>query len=117
MRINGPIPYLIPRIAAEDTDLSGTFIPKGTAVNVNIFNIHHSNKFWTNGEEFNPDRFAEGGEGDGEHVDGRIWLPFSTGARQCIGMGFSLYEQRVLLSMLCKLLFLEYGWCIFSIIY
>lgn len=93
---------MIPRIAAEDTDLSGTFIPKGTAVNVNIFSIHHSSKFWTHGEEFNPDRFAEGGEGDGEHVDGRIWLPFSTGARQCIGMGFSLYEQRVLLSMLCK---------------
>lgn len=102
LRINGPIPYLIPRIAAEDTDLSGTFIPKGTAVNVNIFSIHHSSKFWTHGEEFNPDRFAEGGEGDGEHVDGRIWLPFSTGARQCIGMGFSLYEQRVLLSMLLR---------------
>jgi hypothetical protein len=35
-------------------------------------------------------------------VEGRTWLPFSTGSRQCIGMNFSLNEQRVMLSMLCK---------------
>jgi cytochrome P450 len=60
LRINGPATRVLPRVAKEDTDLGGKFIPKGT------------------------------------------WLPFGNGARQCIGMNFSLNEQRVLLSMLCK---------------
>lgn len=100
--MNGPVPFLFPRFTSQDTDLSGTFIPKDTPVNIGIFNIHHNERYWTNSGEFNPDRFTEGGEGDGDLVEGRIWLPFSTGSRQCIGMNFSLNEQRVMLSMLCK---------------
>jgi cytochrome P450 len=29
-------------------------------------------------------------------------MPFSTGPRQCLGMNFSLAEQRVILSMMRK---------------
>ncbi|KAI9360255.1 cytochrome P450 [Pilaira anomala] len=96
LRINGPLPILIPRIAQEDTDLSGTFIPKGTAVNVGLFNMHHSEKVWRDSKEFDPDRFAEN---RGENSN---WLPFGHGGRQCIGMNFSLAEQRVMLSMLLR---------------
>lgn len=57
-------------------------------------------KLWHNPEEFIPERFEEGGEYD-QH-EGFTWLPFSNGSRQCIGMNFSLTEQKVLLSMICK---------------
>lgn len=58
--------------------------------------MHHSEKVWKDIKEFNPDRFAENG-GDKSN-----WLPFGHGGRQCIGMSFSLTEQRVMLSMLRK---------------
>ncbi|KAI9257781.1 cytochrome P450 [Helicostylum pulchrum] len=106
MRINGPIPTVVPRVATEDTELSGTFVPKGTLINVSIFNIHHSEKYWKNSQEFNPDRFSLGGEADTNVQDGISWLPFGYGGRQCIGMNFSLNEQRVLLSMLLR----KYSW-------
>jgi cytochrome P450 len=101
LRINGPAPNVIPRIATEDTDLSGTFIPKGSLLTVDIFNMHHSERYWKNPKEFDPDRFADG-ETAREAGEGLVWLPFGNGARQCIGMNFSLNEQRVMLSMLCK---------------
>lgn len=102
LRINGPASKVVSRIATEDTTLSGTFIPKGTMLTVNIFDIQHSNTYWKDASKFNPDRFSENGEAARGSGDGNAWLPFGNGARQCIGMNFSLNEQRVLLSMLCK---------------
>jgi cytochrome P450 len=103
LRINGPATRVVSRLAMEDTVLpSGTFIPKGTQVTVNIFNIQHSNKVWKNSDKFDPDRFAEDGESTREAGEGMAWVPFGNGARQCLGMNFSLNEQRVMLSMLCK---------------
>jgi cholesterol 24(S)-hydroxylase len=88
-----------PRIAQKDCDLAGTFIPKGTQLVINMFDIHHSKKNWSNPLEFDPERFA----GDGAQVAGQgmTWVPFGNGGRQCIGMNFSLAEQRVFLSMMC----------------
>jgi cholesterol 24(S)-hydroxylase len=67
----------------------------------------HSEKNWKNALKFDPDRFAA--EGDGAQVSGKgmSWVPFGNGARQCIGMNFSLAEQRVMLSMLCKYIYIE----------
>jgi cytochrome P450 len=57
-------------------------------------------KLWANPDSFIPERFEKGGEQEG-HV-GLTWIPFSNGARQCIGMNFSLTEQRLVLAVLCK---------------
>jgi hypothetical protein len=62
----------------------------------------HSEKNWVNPLKFDPDRFAPGGEASQQELKGMTWIPFGNGPRQCIGMNFSLTEQRVLLSMLCK---------------
>jgi cholesterol 24(S)-hydroxylase len=103
LRINDPAPRVVPRLVTEDTVLpSGLFVPKGSLVTVNIFNLHHSEKVWKNSNQFNPDRFTEDGEASREAGEGMTWIPFGNGARQCLGMNFSLNEQRVLLSMLCK---------------
>ncbi|KAI9476252.1 MAG: cytochrome P450 [Benjaminiella poitrasii] len=101
LRIDGPVTQVVSRIATEDTVLSGTFIPKGTYVNVDIFNIHHSDKVWREADEFNPDRFVTDAR-----TEGMSWTPFGNGARQCLGMNFSLAEQRVLLSMILR----KYSW-------
>ncbi|KAI9257806.1 cytochrome P450 [Helicostylum pulchrum] len=101
LRISDPVARLfIPRIPTEDTMLSGTFIPKGAKLVTNIFNVHHSSKCWKNPRQFDLDRFGINAESE------MAWVPFGSGARQCIGKYFSLNEQRVIKSMLLR----KYTW-------
>lgn len=103
LRLHCPAPRVLTRTVAEDTILpSGTFVPEGSHLTVNIYNLHHRNKHWKDSNEFNPDRFASNGDGIRGSGEGVAWSPFGNGARQCIGMNFTLNEQRVLLSMMLK---------------
>ncbi|KAG1080916.1 hypothetical protein G6F42_023153 [Rhizopus arrhizus] len=102
LRVNGPVVQVVPRVALEDTELGGTFIPKGSKVVVDTFNIQHSKKVWENPDEFDPDRFDPKRAPSQLSGGAMSWVPFGSGARQCIGMNFSLNEQRILLSMMCK---------------
>jgi cytochrome P450 len=101
--MNTPAPQSSPRIASENTELGGVFIPKGSTVIANMHDLHHSESVWKDSFVFNPERFADS-EGSRVSEDGVSWTPFGYGGRQCIGMNFSLNEQRVVLSMLCKCL-------------
>ncbi|KAI8070958.1 cytochrome P-450 cyp509A1 [Gongronella butleri] len=103
LRNTNPVLSLVtPRVATEDTELAGHFIPKGTLVNVNMYDLHHNEDVWKNPYEFNPDRFDDGGEAEQNAQGGLAWTPFANGSRQCIGMNFSLVEQRVFLAMLLR---------------
>ncbi|GAA5801590.1 hypothetical protein HPULCUR_007038 [Helicostylum pulchrum] len=95
LRLKAPVPRLTPRLVTEDTFLSGTFIPKGSRVTINIYDMHHSEKVWENPTEFDPDRFSQ-------EESNYTWVPFGSGARQCIGMNFSLNEQRVMIAMILR---------------
>ncbi|KAI8879153.1 cytochrome P450 [Backusella circina FSU 941] len=102
LRINGPASTVVTRVSTEDSELAGSFIPKGTLLNINIFETMHSEKNWSDPLKFDPDRFATDRDEKQASVQGSNWVPFGGGARQCIGMNFSLNEQRVMLSMLLK---------------
>ncbi|KAI8147903.1 cytochrome P450 [Fennellomyces sp. T-0311] len=104
LRINPPITTLPDRIATEDIELGGTFIPKGTHVGLTIYELHRNPKVWKDPDTFDPERFAPGGEAD--QLDGIFWVPFGSGARMCTGMKSSMTQQRVLLSMLLR----KYKW-------
>ncbi|KAI8146538.1 cytochrome P450 [Fennellomyces sp. T-0311] len=104
LRVHPPAVSTVARLATRDTELSGVFIPKGTKVTLDLYELHHNPTVWKNPDVFDPERFAPGGEA--EQIDGMPWIPFSNGARQCIGMNFSLVEQRVLLPMLLR----KYEW-------
>ncbi|CAO3627034.1 unnamed protein product [Cunninghamella echinulata] len=106
LRLNGPLIALTPRITAQDTELGGGIVPKGTPIVVNIYDMHHSKYVWKDPETFNPDRFAKGGEAEQKTREGLTWVPFASGPRMCIGMNFSLAEQRVLISSLLR----KYEW-------
>lgn len=102
LRRYGPVDKLLSRDAARDIDLNGTLIPQGQKISIDFNAIHMNPKIWHDPEEFIPERFEPNGEHD-QHT-GFTWLPFSNGSRQCIGMNFSLTEQKVLLSMICEYL-------------
>ncbi|KAI8139672.1 cytochrome P450 [Fennellomyces sp. T-0311] len=104
LRMNAPANDLLARIASEDLELGGVIIPKGTMVSVDFHALHFRPDTWTEPERFIPERFEENGE-HSKH-EGVTWVPFSGGTRQCIGINFSMMEQRVALSMLLR----KYEW-------
>nr|AAF80599.1 cytochrome P-450 cyp509A1 [Cunninghamella elegans] len=107
LRINGSVLFLLsPRLVTQDVNLSGVFIPKGSQINVNIHEVHHNPNVWHDPETFDPDRWASNGEAEQLAGKGMAWVPFSNGNRQCIGMNFSLLEQRVILGSLLR----KYEW-------
>ncbi|CAO3627023.1 unnamed protein product [Cunninghamella blakesleeana] len=106
LRMNGPATQVTPRVVAKDTEISGVFIPKGSYITVDIYDLHHNPKIWKDPEVFNPDRFVEGGEAETNERSGLGWAPFASGSRMCIGMNFSLAEQRVMISCLLR----KYEW-------
>ncbi|PHZ09308.1 cytochrome P450 [Rhizopus microsporus ATCC 52813] len=99
-RLYGPSDTIIPREAAKDFNLVGTFIPKGTLPNLDIGIMHRDRHIWKGPEAFIPERFGP----NGIQADYNIftYLPFSNGSRQCIGMSFSLAEQRIFLAVAVK---------------
>ncbi|KAH8555192.1 cytochrome P450 [Umbelopsis sp. PMI_123] len=102
LRINPPIQNSSLRKVKEDTELEGTFIPKGSTLSADIYITQHNPSNWKNPETFNPDRFEAGGESESNATMGLAWVAFGSGARQCIGMNFSLAEQKVALAMILR---------------
>ncbi|CDH50142.1 cytochrome p450 [Lichtheimia corymbifera JMRC:FSU:9682] len=100
MRIYPPANDILARDVHEDLNVKGIFIPKGAMVSVDIQALHHRPDLWHEPEKFNPDRFLPGGEHDSH--EGIAYAPFSSGARQCIALKFSIMQQRVVLAMLLR---------------
>ncbi|KAI9490640.1 cytochrome P450 [Zychaea mexicana] len=104
LRMYPPANDLLARRVAADVNLGGVMIPQGSMITVDIHALHHNPEVWKNPDQFIPERFADGGEHSKQ--DGVAWLPFSGGSRQCIGINFSMMEQRIALAMLLR----KYDW-------
>ncbi|KAG1539620.1 hypothetical protein G6F47_012519 [Rhizopus delemar] len=100
LRLNMPVDVLLPRKTAEDIFLAGTFIPKDTIIVIDVGALHRDPRSWKDPDEFVPERFEDDGEQNSH--EGLTWIPFGNGTRQCIGMNFSLMEQRLILTMLLR---------------
>ncbi|KAH6912979.1 cytochrome P450 [Coprinopsis sp. MPI-PUGE-AT-0042] len=94
---------LIPKFAAEDTMLtcgnqSGETttipVPKGSRVNINTSALHHNPRYWSDPEEFQPDRFMK------PDWPRDAFLPFSAGPRACLGRKFFETEAVAALTMI-----------------
>lgn len=91
LRMHPPGPLLSwARLAIHDTQIGDHFIPAGTTAMVNMWAITHSDRVWSEPNEFNPERFM----GEGEDVpimgsDLRL-APFGAGRRVCPGKAMGL---------------------------
>ncbi|KAI9276460.1 cytochrome P450 [Umbelopsis sp. AD052] len=101
IRLAPPATSLIEREAKVDTELAGVFIPKGTLLQVDVVSLHYNENLWKDPTKFDPERFSDGGELESMQST-YAYLPFGGGSRQCIGMNFSLAEQRVALSSILR---------------
>ena len=57
--------------------------------------VHYDEKYYTNSEVFDPDRFLHGNSKNRHPCS---FVPFSTGRRNCIGERFSLIQLKVFLA-------------------
>jgi|EP01047_Picozoa_sp_COSAG01_P060283 cytochrome P450 len=71
------------------------------AVAPQIKAIAHDPSVWPEPLSFKPERFLPGGGGAGRGgLDAFASVPFSAGARSCIGKRFSLLEAKTVLAMI-----------------
>lgn len=82
------------RIAMKDfTFADGTFVPKGTMISATATSIHRDAEYYEDPDVFNPWRFADIRDGDGEGVKhqlvatGSDYIPFGHGRHAwCAGV-------------------------------
>ena len=98
-----PTVLAVSREPAEDVVLpgTGTFIPKGTHIDVSIWQLHHLKEVWGQDvNEFRPERWEE--EPELEERVGCAFVPFAAGRRNCIGKDFAMHEMLVLAATLLR---------------
>jgi len=99
LRLYPAVPIISNRIAAEDTTLGHVRIPKGTVIQGDLVTMSYDPKIWEDPKVVRPERWFN----DVLTKEQRsTWMPFSIDPRICIGMNFSLVEQKIFLVDLLK---------------
>uniref|UniRef100_A0ACD5YI73 Uncharacterized protein n=1 Tax=Avena sativa TaxID=4498 RepID=A0ACD5YI73_AVESA len=99
LRLNTPVPLLLPRECRETCKVMGYDVPKGTTVFVNAWAIGRDPKCWADAEDFIPERFESGGAVDFNGTDFEF-IPFGAGRRMCPGMALGLASHEIVLASL-----------------
>lgn len=99
LRLYPPVPFFA-RTLSDDVQLDHDYLlPKGTSIAVETTLLHRDPRYFPDPERFDPDRFLP------DNVHGRhplAYIPFSAGARNCIGQKFGVYMMKSVLVALIK---------------
>ncbi|XP_074321676.1 cytochrome P450 81Q32-like [Silene latifolia] len=80
-RLFPAVPLLSPHEPSEDCTIAGYYVPKGTMVLINAWEIHRNPNLWEDSLSFKPERF-EGKHGDEYRLK---LIQFGLGRRSCPG--------------------------------
>ena len=89
-----PPAFIMFRKAAEDVELGGYRIPKGTRLTLPQFHVHTDERWYDAPETFDPDRWTEEFE---ESLPDYAYFPFGGGPRHCVGMRFAMLELKTII--------------------
>ena len=98
MRLRPPIPF-IARAVPEERAIGPLRLSAGDAIMVYMYGTHRHPDFWSQPEQFNPDRFLP------VKISARdrwAYLPFAIGNRLCIGKEFALAELAIHTALLIQ---------------
>ncbi|KAF5348581.1 hypothetical protein D9756_009675 [Leucocoprinus leucothites] len=90
LRWNPVLPTSVPRLASEDDEYMGYFIPKGTVVMSNIYAILHDEENFPDPGKFDPERFLKDGILRDDVIDPESVATFGFGRRICPGSHIAL---------------------------
>lgn len=77
----------------------------GTKIVIPVHAIHYDSKYYSNPEDFEPERFSEE---NAHNLHPNTYIPFGDGPRFCIGM--------ILITFFSYLIFIVYNYCMYNII-
>jgi cytochrome P450 len=92
MRLYPPA-YISDRMALQDDQYNEYFFPKDTIIIIFYYGLHRDPKFWTSPNYFQPERFSKANEKE----RAKIYFPFGSGPRLCIGNNFAMAEMAIFL--------------------
>jgi cytochrome P450 len=87
-----PPGWLFTRRSLEADELGGFAIGPRTDVFISPYMLHRHPAFWSEPEDFRPERFAGA---DAEERHRFAYIPFSVGPRHCIGENMAMFEMLV----------------------
>uniref|UniRef100_A0A667YCA5 Cytochrome P450 2J2-like n=1 Tax=Myripristis murdjan TaxID=586833 RepID=A0A667YCA5_9TELE len=99
-RMGNIVPLGFPKMAGKDAKLGGYFIPKGTAITVNLSSVLFDKNEWETPDTFNPEHFLDS---EGQFRRREAFLPFSAGKRVCLGEHLARMELFVFFASLLQL--------------
>ena len=99
MRVKPPM-HLVRRCCGKaNVVVNGLKIPKGAALIIPIFALHHDPRYWEQPEVFDPERFSAGFD---KNIKKLSYLPFAAGGRSCIGKNFAMLELKSIISRIVQ---------------
>jgi cytochrome P450 len=98
MRLYPPVWYFS-RDAAQDVELAGYKIKRGSLIHLFPFALHRNPAYFPNPSAFVPERFLPGSI---ESIPDYAYIPFGGGPRICIGNSFSMMEGQLILATLAQ---------------
>jgi enediyne biosynthesis protein E7 len=87
-----PPGWLFTRRTLEADELGGFTVAPRTDVFISPYTLHRHPAFWSDPEEFQPERFAGV---DAKERHRFAYIPFSVGPRHCIGENMAMFEMLV----------------------
>lgn len=92
LRVNPLALICTPRRTLEPLSLAGYHFDAGTILIPCIYLAHRRSEVFSESKQFKPERFCQ------QKFSPYEYLPFGGGSRGCIGMAFSMFEMKLVLS-------------------
>ncbi|RDD41060.1 Cytochrome P450 4A10 [Trichoplax sp. H2] len=96
LRLFPPVPFNA-RTANKDLQIDGKIVPEGSIIIYSGFIVHRDPNVWDHPDEFDPSRFLPENIGDRHPF---AYIPFSAGARNCIGQNFATNFLKIAIAKL-----------------
>jgi cytochrome P450 len=98
MRMYPPV-WILPRIAQQEDEIGGYYVPAGADVLISPYLLHHHPGLWDDPERFDPERFHPATSARRSRYS---YIPFGAGPRFCVGNNLGLMEATIVLATVAR---------------